>query len=174
MFGKKQPARAPWSVQLLTTDYLISGHLDGDSTGATFLHVQKEKLAWAMLTLTDAQCEATAGLAAPPALVPEWVLTNMAQFVALLPRDEGSLAYCAKKNNSSNHPFAAEVYVGPYVLRGTLLSTDTSLDFLADYATFVMQTVVIDSLAPGARLRGLAAPYVIVRSLLLHGIVPEA
>jgi hypothetical protein len=173
MFGKKQAPKAPWSVQLLTTDFLVAGHLDGDDPdGPWFLHVQAQDMAMATLTLTDASIEPSAGQNVPETRAAKWVLPSTAPFVGVLPRDEGSLAYCADRNSGSKHLFAGVVaFVGPYAIRGALLSPDASLDILGGYQTFAMQNVVIDNLAPGARLKGLAAPYIVVRTLLLQGIV---
>jgi hypothetical protein len=92
--------------------------------------------------------------------------------VGVLPRDAGSLAYCADRNSGSKHAIpGAVVFSGPYAIRGTVLSPDKDLDILSGYLTFAMRDVVIDSLAPAARLKGLAAPYIVLRSLLVHGIL---
>ncbi len=172
MFGKKQAPKAPWSAQLLTTEYLVDGHLDGDDPdGPWFLHVQAKDLAMATLTLTQAGFQPTGGQNILPTQAAKWVLPSTALFVAVIPRDEGSMAYAGKQNASSKHSIGGVVFVGPYAMRGTILSPDADLDILSGYLTFAMQDVVIDNLAPGARLKGLAAPYVIVRTLLVHGIV---
>jgi hypothetical protein len=176
MFGKKQSTpKALWAVQLLTTDYLVDGNLDPDDpTGSWFLHVQSGELAMATLTLTQARMQPTGGLNATMPTAAKWSLPSTGMFVACIPRDEGGTAYALKRNSSSKHPIAGVVFVGPYAIRGTILSPDAGVDILAGYLTFAMQQVVIDCLAPGARLTGLAAPYVLVRSLLLHGIATSA
>jgi len=175
MFGKKKEPKAPWSVQLLTTDYLVDGHLDSeDSSSGWFLQVQPHELAMATLNLTDASFQPTAAQNLLPAQAAKWVLPSTALFVALIPRDEGSRAYCAQHNGSSKHPIPAVVFTSTYALRGTVLCPDSYLDILSVFATFAMQDVTIDCLAPGARLKGLTAPYVIVRTLLVHGILPNA
>jgi len=176
MFGKKHAPKAPWSVQLLTTDFLVSGNLDGDDpTGPWFLQVQASDLAMATLTLTDASFDPTGSQNVPETRAAKWVLPSTGLHVGTLPRDEASLAYCTSRNSGSKHPFPGVVaYVGPYAIRGTLLCPDIDLDILSGYLTFAMQNVTIDHLAPGARLKGLAAPYIVLRSLLLHGIVPNA
>ena len=159
-------------MQLLTTNYLVDGHLDGDDPdGPWFLHVQAQEMAMATLTLTLASFQPTGGQNIVPTQAAKWALPSTAQFVAVIPRDEGSRAYCNNRNSSSKHPIPAVVFVGPYVLRGTILSPGTDLDILAGYQTFAMQDVVIDNLAPGSQLKGLAAPYLIVRASLVQGIV---
>ena len=174
MFGKKKGPKI-WSVQVLTTEFLVDGHLDGDDpTGPWFLQVQASDLAMATLTLTDASFQPTAAQNILPTQAAKWVLPSTAQFVATLPRDEGSLAYCADRNSNSKHPIPAVVFSGPYVFSGTVMSPDKYLDILSGYPTFAMQNVTIDCLAPGARLKGLAAPYAVLRTLLVHGIVPNS
>src|SRR5258708_2134483 len=103
MFGnKKKTPKAPWSVQLLTTEYLVDGHMDSeDTSGGWFLQVQPREMALATLTLTEASFQPTAAQNVAPAQAARWVLPSMALFVALLPRDEGSLAYCASQNGNS-------------------------------------------------------------------------
>jgi hypothetical protein len=172
MFGKKKAPKAPWSVQVLTTEFLVDGHMDGDDpTGGWFLQVQARDLAMATLTLTEASFQPTAAQNIRPTQAAKWVLPSAAQFVAILPRDEGSLAYCADRNSSSKHPIPAVVFSGPYAFSGTVMSPDNDLDILAGYVTFAMQNVTIDCLAPGARLKGLTAPYAVLRTLLVNGIV---
>ena len=51
---------------------------------------------------------------------------------------------------------------------------DKDLDILSGYGTFAMQNVTIDCLAPGARLKGLTAPYVVLYTQLVHGIMLNA
>jgi len=173
MFGKKPAPKAPWSVQLLTTEFLVDGHMDGDDpTGPWFLQVQAADLAMATLTLTDASFEPTAGQNVPEMRAAKWVLPSTGQFVGVLPRDEASLAYCASRNGNSKHAVpGAVVFAGPYAIRGTVLSPDNDLDILSGYLTFAMRDVMIDSVAAGAKLKGLAAPYIVLRSLLVHGIL---
>lgn len=176
MFGNKNKApKLPWSVQLLTTEFLVDGHTDGDDpTGPWFLQVQAGELAMATLTLTDASFQPTAAQNMAPTQAAKWVLPSTAQFVATLPRDEGSLAYCAKTNGNSKHPIPAVVFSASYALSGTIMCPDKDLDILSGYGTFAMQNVTIDCLAPGARLKGLTAPYVVLMTRLVHGIVLNA
>jgi hypothetical protein len=176
VFGKKQSTpKLPWSVQLLTTEYLVDGNLDGDDpTGPWFLHVQSGEIAMSTLTLTQARIQATGALSVTMPAAAKWILPSTATFVACIPRDEASTAYAVKQNSSSKHAIAGVVFVGPYAIRGTILSPNANLDILSGYGTFAMQQAVIDGLAPGARLTGLAAPYVLVRTMLLHGIVVSA
>jgi hypothetical protein len=174
MFGKKQPAtpKTPWTVQVLTRDYLVEGSTDGDDpTGPWFVTVQAEDLAMATLTLTQPNFQPTAGVSGTLRPASKWVLPSTAEFVAVIPRDPGSTAYALKHRGPHGATLAAEVLVGQFAIRGTLLSPDNDLDILAGYQTFGMQDVVIDCLAPGARLTNFAAPYLVVRTLLLQGIL---
>jgi len=75
VFGKKQSTpKAPWAVQLLTTEYLVDGNMDGDGpTGPWFLHVQAEDLAMATLTLTKARYQATGNLNVTLPTAAKWI-----------------------------------------------------------------------------------------------------
>jgi hypothetical protein len=64
--------------------------------------------------------------------------------------------------------------VGAYEIRGTVLSPEKDLDILAGYPAFAMQNVTINCLAAGARVKDFQAPYIVLRTLLLHGFVPNA
>ena len=123
------------------------------------------------LQMTQARFQPTGSLAVTTGTAAKWTLPYTGTFVATIPRDEASSEHVAKHIASTRHSFQAEVYVGPYVIRGTLLCPDANLYILGSYLTFGMQTVEIDGLQLGARLKGLAAPYVIVRTAMLHGIV---
>ena len=173
MFAKKPSTPKPlWAVQLLTTEYLVDGSLDyDDPTGSWFLQVQAGDLAMATLNLTQARFQPTGGLNVTMPTAAKWTLPSTGLFVACIPRDEASTAYALKHNSSSRNPISAVVFVGPYAIRGTILSPDKNLDILGGYQAFAMEQAVIDCLVPGSRLTGLAAPYLLVRSLLLHGIV---
>ena len=174
MFGKKQSTpKALWAVQVLTTDFLVDGQMDYDDPSGPwwFLQAQSGALAVATLSLTQASFQPTAGQNIQPTPAANWVLPSSGQFVAAIPRDEASTAYAMKENSSSRHPIPAVVFAGPYAIRGTILSPDPNLYILSGYSIFAMQGAVIDCLAPGSRLHGLAAPYLLVRSLLVHGIV---
>jgi len=176
MFGKKPAAAKPlWSVQLLTPDYLVDGRLDGDDpTGPWFLTVQPQDREVATLTLSQASVQPTGALTATLPAGGNWLLPSTGQFVAVIPRDEASTAYALKHKGSSQHPIPALVFVGPYAIRGTVLSPDKYLEILSGYQTFLMQDATIDCLAPGSRLSSLSAPYAVVSAQLLHGLVVSA
>lgn len=173
MFGKKPAApKTPWTVQVLTRDYLVEGQTDGDDpTGPWFVTVQAKDLAMATLTLSPFTLQPTAGVGGPQRPASHWVLPSTAEFVAVIPRDPGSTAYALKHRGPHGASIPAEVLVGQYALRGGVLSPDSDLDILSGYQTFGMQDVVIDCLAPGARLTNFAAPYLVVRTLLLQAIL---
>ena len=168
----KEPALTRWAIQVLTSEYLVDGMLDSqDGANAAFLHAEAGSAPFAALELTQAALQPAGALAIAPGPAAKFSLPYSSAVVAVIPRDAAGSAYALKHNSGSRHPIPANVYADPYLLRGTILSPDKELSILAGYLSFAMQSVVIDSLEPGARLHGLEAPYVIVRTLALHGIV---
>jgi hypothetical protein len=166
MFKKKESApKPPAAVQILTPDYLIEGYLD-DLTNWPFEGV----------TLTSVRFEPTGVLTPPASTAANWCLPENSPVVAAIPRDEASLAYTKKIYRNDKYALPAEIYVGPYLIQGMILRSDEDNDpgFLA--ATLdeymVVQDAVIDCLLPGARLKRLGAPLVVVRTdQLLQGFV---
>jgi hypothetical protein len=174
MFAKKPSTPKPlWAVQLLTTEYLVDGSLDYDDSSGSwwFLEAQAGQLALETLNLKQASFQPTAGLNVSMPAAATWSTPSTAAYVACIPRDEASTAYALKQNSSWRNPIPAVVFVGPYSIRGNILSREQQLGSMQISGIFPMQQAVIDCLAPGARLTGLAAPYLLVHSLLLHGIV---
>ena len=94
-------------------------------------------------------------------------------FVAIIPRDEASTAFVAK-NNTSKNLIPADIYVGPYIIHGTILSPDNSFSILRYYFNFGVRDAVIDCQLPDTKLQGLKAPFVMVRTHLLQGIAMRA
>src|SRR5258708_2934307 len=109
MFGKKHAPKAPWSVQLLTTDFLVAGHLDGDDpTGPWFLHVQAQDLAMATLPLADASIEPSAGQNIPETRAARWVLPSTGLFVGMMPRDEAVWLTAPTATAARNMPWRGQ------------------------------------------------------------------
>ena len=168
----KDPAVTQWAIQVLTSEYLVEGSMDSrDGENSTFLHAEAGSVPFAARELTRATLQPTGALAVAAGASAKFSLPYDTAVVAVIPRDAAGSAYALKRNSGSSHPIPANVYAGPYLLRGTILSPDKELSILAGYQSFAMQAVTIDSLAPGARLRDFQAPYVIVRTHKLHGIV---
>jgi hypothetical protein len=174
MFGKKpspaqpqKPAAAPaqparpsgWAVQVLTTDYLISGYLQPvDMPLVGSLNVPTQLT----LTLTRAQLRAIAGSSASETL-PEITIPKTAVIV-LIPRDEAS----ARSASAQMPPGSqrAAIYAGPYLIRAAFrLAGDMHMRTLFGASTGAMLAVseaTLTGLKPGSGLSEQTAPVIIL------------
>ena len=169
MFELASPSRSQWAVQVLTRDYLIEGNLDGERDKYSFRLVGHDV---GTVILTSARFQPATTLAVPARPPVPQVLIHGDELVALIPRDEAGTTEDMKNNAPFKYPVPAEVYVGPYVIRGQVLSMDKNLRVFATYVGFVVQDAVVDCLLPGAQLTGLKAPYLLVMSRHKQLVVP--
>lgn len=168
MFNLEIPS-TQWAVQVLTLDYLIDGSLDSERDKTSF-RLQGHDVS--PLPLTSARFRPTGVLSvSPPPAVP-WVLIYGDQLVAIIPKDEAGLANARQLNAVFKVGVKAEVYAGPYVIRGEVLSPDGSLRVFEGYTGFPVQDAEIKCLIPGAQLGLLKAPYVLVMSRHKQALVP--
>lgn len=182
MFPPPPPARKNWAVDVLTTDYLISGHLDGDRNALAFQLLGGDFssliLTSARLTPTGAPTgaptgTATGGDAVPDSLSAPWVVAYGDTLVAVIPRDAGSLDFAKQRNSDWKHPQPAEIHAGHYLVRGTIYSPANDVRTFAAYTTgFIVQEATITSLLPGARFAGLSAPYAMFVGRHKHFVRP--
>ena len=162
--------RKNWAVDLLTTDFLISGFIDGDHSRRAFQLISGDV---SSLAVSSARLQPTGNLGVPDSLSAPWAVAYGDELVAVIPRDQASLDYARQQNADWKNPQPAEVYVGHYLLRGTLLSPAADVRTLAAFTTgFAMQQVQISSLLPGSRLTGLSAPYALVVGGHKHVVRP--
>src|ERR1700690_3852889 len=104
-----EPQKNSWLLQVLTTDYLIDGYMDGDRYKTIFRLSDRQVLD---LPLASVQFQPAGNLIAPMHVVVPWTLVNSESLVAIIPRDPASTA-CAMQNNSFfKQSFQGEVYIG--------------------------------------------------------------
>ena len=170
MFQPPPPAKKSWAIDLLTTDYLLSGTLDGDRNPRAFQPFGGD---FESIILTGARMTPTGNLAVPDGLTAPWIVAYSDSVVAIIPRDAASLDYARQRGSDSKFPQQAEIFVGHYLVRGTLLSPANDVRTLAAYATgFIVQQATIRSLLPGARLTDLTAPYALFTGRHKHFVRP--
>jgi hypothetical protein len=176
MFGKKpapppqqKPVAAPasaqpahsggWAVQVLTTDYLISGYLQPvDMPLVGSLNVPTQPT----VTLTQAQLRAITGQSASE-ILPEMTIPKTA-IVALIPRDEASARSAAAQMPPNSQ--RAVIYAGPYLIRAAFrLAGDMPMRILFGASSGTMVAVseaVVLCLTPGSALPEQTAPVIIL------------
>jgi len=155
------PPRIPWHVQALTLDYLVDGYIDGSQDKAYF-RVMDNVLY--NIGLVNVHFQATGSLPSPsPDSAPSTIVYGE-QLVALIPGDEASLASAMQSNNALKFSTRAEVFVGSYVIRGTVLYYDINGRLFQSYRGFPVQDAEINCRLPGAQWSGLKAPYLVMLS----------
>lgn len=159
MFDLGSPPTSRWSVQLLTTEYLVSGTIDAARERVAFNLLGGDLRA---LRVYEPQIMPAGDLVVPQRAAVPWALVYGNQLVAVIPRDQDCLNFALKSTSAFKHPIAADVFAGPYVFSGTLMSPDQDLRVFEGYAAFVMQNVIIDCLVAGTKLPRVQAPYVMV------------
>ena len=164
------PLKIPWHVQALTLDYLVDGYIDGSQDKAYF-RVMDNVLY--NIGLVNVRFQATGGLPGPLPDSAQLTFVYGEQLVALIPSDEASLASALQSNNGFTVATLVEVYVGSYVIRGTLLSYDANGRVFQSYRGFPVQDAEISCRLPGAQWDGLKAPYLVVLSQHKQLVVPE-
>ena len=174
MFPPPPPPNKNWAVDVLTTDYLISGHLDGDRSARAFEVMGGD---FSSLILTGARLTPTGAPAGPDAL-PDgtplpWVVAYGDTLVAVIPRDAASLDFAMKRNSDWKHPQPAEIFAAHYRVRGTIMSPASDVRTFAAFTTgFIVQQATITSLLPCARFAGLSAPYALFVGRHKHFVRP--
>ena len=159
MFDLEAPSPSRWAVQVLTLDYLIDGCIEEDRHRISFNLINGDARA---IRVLQARIQPTGPLQLPPRPEAPFVLVYGSRLVAIIPRDEASTAYALKQNASFKHAIPAEVFAGPYLLRGQALSTDNRLRVFSGLAAFPMQSVTITCLLPGSRMAPFGVPYLLL------------
>jgi len=188
MFGlgghKKAQSKAPWSIQILTLDYLVDAILQPENYalgGVDFF----EQLANAAgdedelqdvqaLRFSEAHVQPAGNLATPDQTFADWELPLFEQVVAIVPRDEASLQAAQKAYSDYVNPINAVMYAGPYLIRANVMSDDTDRDSspFSTAQVVPLADAVIDCQLPGAKLAGYHVPWLLLNGAKLHGWAP--
>jgi hypothetical protein len=146
----------------LTHKYLISGNISPDLSYETGLG----------LVVSSASFRPTRNLAVPAGSADVWTAANGDAVLALIPRDAACTEHMVKQHTHGKYPVAVEVYVGWYVIRGTVLSpNENDVGTMVNVSIILLQDAEIECVLPGAQLAPLTPPFVAVRRHLGEGIV---
>lgn len=170
MFDLETLPTTSWAVQILTVDYLIEGTIDPARERPAFDLIAGDARA---IRVDHPQVLPTGNLVVPARPAVPWALVYGNRLVAIIPRDQACLDYAIKKNDSFDTPIPGEVFAGPYVFSGTIMSPDRKLRILEGYAALVLHNVTIDCLVVGTKLPRLQAPYVMVLGNHKGFVVPR-
>ncbi len=153
--------KIPWHVQVLTLDYLVDGYIEGSHDKAYFRAMANVLF---NIALANARFQATGSLQVPGREAAPWTLVYGEQLVALIPWDKDSFNAAMQANGDYKIATPGEVYVGNYLIRGTVLSYNANLNVMATQHSFPVQNAEITCRLPGSTWPGLKAPYVMVTS----------
>jgi hypothetical protein len=135
----------PWSVDVLTADYLVSGRVAANAMKWAWTYFSMtEKDAPRTLEVVVSEARPTGPLAAPDLPGKTAGFSYATGLIGLIARDEAaSKAWDQWANLGA--AAAAEVTVGPYAITGSALSPSGGLDFLIN-DRFAMQDATITRL----------------------------
>jgi hypothetical protein len=165
MFGKKKESdkaatQAPFSVQILTTEYLIEGIAKGDQQFMMPLGTEY----WYPTELTDAKLTAVGWEDVPVRAVDKFEVKGNT-VVAMIPHKDPTgmrqyESYLAFKN-----AIKGIFYFGPFLFEGTLMSVGNDR---FDSALLMLDTT-IRHISPKSKLGEISASHILVNTHWMHG-----
>ena len=141
LFGDNSSG-GPFSLDVLTADYLVSGQVDaGAQKWAWTYFSMTEKEVPGTLEVAVSETRSTGSLAAPNLVGKTAGFSYATGLIGLIPRDEAGAKIWDQWANLGA-PAPAEVTIGPYAITGTLLSPAGGLNFLIN-DRFAMQDATV-------------------------------
>ena len=141
LFGNNSGGE-PFSLDVLTADYLVSGQVDaGAQKWAWTYFSMTEKEVPGTLEVAVSETRSTGSLAAPNLAGKTAGFSYATGLIGLIARDEAATKVWDQWANLGA-PAAAEVTIGPYAITGTLLSPAGGLNFLIN-DRFAMQDATV-------------------------------
>ncbi len=164
------PEKSRWSVQFLTTEYLVDGFVDGNKEKNI---LDLNAVNFSQVLLNGVSYQSTGLLSAPqPAKFP-WAVLFSNEIIAIIPNDQASMAFALKANSNLANPLAMEVTAGHYVIRGTFLF---SMPFDVEaprYQTAMFgREIQVDCVIPHGQWAGFKVPYMIFTNKYVNTLAP--
>jgi hypothetical protein len=160
LFGSKDDD-PPCRLQVLTLDHVIEG--SADISGQNLIR---------LIYLTDVTMRPASGSTPPAPRGSTWAIgEDMSAVIGLVPLDEKANQELYERGNPGKHELRADVYTGPYVVRGTLLAIDDDPKVITQVRSMVCLNAEIECLAPGSTLGSWSAPLILLFMNQLQGMV---
>ena len=160
LFGSSKGS-ASHRVQVLTLEYLIDG--TADLSGQNLIR---------LFTLTDVSMRAARGAAPPEPSGSTWTIgEEYGGLIAVAPVDAAGQEALERFATTGKHEVRADVFTGPYRVRGTILAPDDDPKVLANLGRLFVRDPEVDCLAPGATLGTWRPPSALLFMSQLQGIV---
>jgi hypothetical protein len=122
------------------------------------------------LLLTAVHIQPTGNLAMPVQSFSKWLWIPGSTLVAIIPNDDASRQAAQQAFKDYKSPVGAVVYVGPYRIRGSLLSDRPDRPSPSRASLLPLQGAEIDSQLPGGKPTGLQASWLLLNGGLSHGL----
>lgn len=169
MFGRRsnKPPATPWPVQVLTSEYVIEGYCDPEDTlfQTVSMADSDENV---QIVLKSAQVRPAGSLSIASFTCREWIIDYWTGVVAVIPRDMAGQKALQEEWESAEYPLRAELFAGPYLLRGMVMS-DEEERLSYPGAQIYITEAEIECLLPGAQLGRLNAPMLVLNGTRLDG-----
>ncbi|MHC1781507.1 MAG: hypothetical protein AB9891_01875 [Anaerolineaceae bacterium] len=161
----------PWSIQVLTLDYLISGIIDGNDIlqKAIFNLAGRNWDSLSSITLHSIQFQPVGSRSVPSENISSLFLGVPFGIIGVIPRDEKSLAEVLH-NKNEKETSRVGMLIGPYIIHGTLFGNPKYVQRAAAMNGLTLQNVEIDGSEQGTTIRGLKAPAIVISTHLLQGM----
>jgi hypothetical protein len=161
LFGGSKSASASHRVQVLTLDYLVDG--TAELSGQNLIR---------LFTLTEVSMRAARGATPPEPLGTTWAIgEEYGGLIAVAPVDAAGSEALVRYADAGDHELRADVFTGPYRVRGTILAPDDDPAVLANLGRLMVRDPEIECLAPGATLGTWRPPSALLFMSQLQGIV---
>ena len=160
LFGSKRSSSH--RVQVLTLDHLIEG--TAELSGQNLIR---------LFVLTDVSMRAARGATPPAPRGTTWAIgEDYSGLVAVAPVDESGHEALLDFADTGEHELDADVFTGPYRVRGTMLVPDDDPAVLANLGRLMVRDPEVECLGPGATLGTWRPPSALLFMTQLQGIVP--
>ena len=163
MFRKKKSPVPPYTLQVLTTEYLIEGTVEGDM-GLSFPEDEKENTP---LQLNSVKIQTTKPVDIPAMFCEQFIIMGD-NLVALIPRIEIDQLQQYEAWQENDVPVEGVFYAAQYKMTGKLMFLSEDLH----EREMPIVDVHITSLTPGTHWGEIYAPFALLNTHWLHGYEP--
>lgn len=159
LFGSK--GSSSHRVQVLTLDYLIDG--TAELSGQNLIR---------LFQLTDVSMQAARGATPPAPHGATWTIgEDYRGLIAVAPIDASGHEAPQRYADTGKYELHADVYTGPYRIRGAVLAPDDDPAVLANLGRLMVRDPEVECLAPGATLGTWRPPSALLFMTEFQGIV---
>jgi hypothetical protein len=169
MFGRsKKTPKPPNPVRLLTTEYLLDGYDDDQYSLLNYSTINEDL---DNIVLDSVQVQPLGDQQIASFTCQKWFGYINETTVAIIPRDEEGFRLVREAWSENEYPFKAEIFAGPYIIRGTIMSDDEDgpIIDINQYLFLLVTDVEIESQVPGSKLGQLRSPVALINGMLIHG-----